>query len=198
MEKRCNNKIEDWVEALQKDDVKAFENLFGHFAKRLYYFAFGYLKCKEDAEEIVQDVFYKIWTNRKSLNPELSFKAYIFKIAYRRINELFVKAVQDKSFRHEIISTSLDFDNNLDERTDYHSLLELVDQTVSGLPPRQKEIFIKRKKEGLPVKEIALLLGISPSTVENHLNEAFKTIKKELSKEESMAGLLFFALFVKN
>lgn len=198
MEKRCNNKIEDWVEALQKNDVKAFENLFEHFAKRLYYFAFGYLKCKEDAEEIVQDVFCKIWTNRNSLNPELSFKAYIFKIAYRRINELLVKAVQDKSFRHEIISTSLDFDNNLDERTDYHSLLELVDRTVSGLPPRQKEIFIKRKKEGLPVKEIALLLNISSKTVENHLNEAFKTIKKELSKEEIIAGLLFFVLFVEN
>lgn len=196
MENRCNNKIEDWVEALQRDDVKAFEYLFSHFAKRLYYFAFGYLKCKEDAEEIVQDVFYKIWTNRKSLKPELSFKAYIFKIAYRRINELFVKAVQDKSYRQEIISTSLDFDDNLDERTDYHSLLELVDRTVSGLPPRQKEIFIKRKKEGLPVKEIASLLGISPKTVENHLNEAFKTIKKELSKEESIAGLLYFVLFV--
>jgi RNA polymerase sigma-70 factor (ECF subfamily) len=187
--------VQNWVSLLKEGDAKAFDQLFGHYSKRLYYFALGYLKSKEQAEEVVQDVFYKIWLNRESLKPELSFKAYIFKIAYRIIIELFQKIAQEQAYRHEIITTSLDFDNNLDERTDYHSLLELVDHIVSELPPRQKDIFTKRKKEGLSVKEIAVLLDIAPKTVENHLNEALKTIKSGLSKEK-VAGLLFYLLFI--
>jgi len=188
--------VQNWVGLLKEGDAKAFDLLFGHYSKRLYYFALGYLKSKADAEEIVQDVFYKIWENRKSLKPELSFKAYIFKIAYRKINELFLKITQEQLYRHEIISTSFDFDNNLENRIDYHSLLELVDKVVDELPPRQKEIFIKRRREGIPVKEIAVLLGIAPKTVENHLGEAIKTIKSYLIKEK-IAGLLFFSMFIR-
>lgn len=196
MVNESEEKVQIWVTLLKEGDAKAFDQLFGHYSKRLYYFTLGYLKSKEQAEEIVQDVFYKIWLNRESLKPELSFKAYIFKIAYRRITELFQKMAQEQAYRHEIISTSFDFDNNLDERSDYHSLLELVDRIVSELPPRQKEIFTKRKREGLAVKEIADLLDIAPKTVENHLNEALRTIKSGLSKEK-VAGLLFYFLFFK-
>jgi RNA polymerase sigma-70 factor (ECF subfamily) len=190
-------KVHIWVKLLREGDAKAFDQLFGCYSKRLYFFALGYLKSKEQAEEVVQDVFYKIWLNRESLRPELSFKAYIFKIAYRKIIELFQKIAQEQAYRHEIITTSLDFDNNLEERTDYHSLLELVDRIVSELPPRQKDVFTKRKKEGLSIKEIAVLLDIAPKTVENHLNEALKTIKSGLSKEK-VAGLLFYLLFINN
>ena len=196
MEVLTENMVRDWVTALKEDDANAFDQLFKQFAKRLYYFELGYLKSKADAEEIVQDVFYKIWENRKSLNPDLSFKAYIFKIAYRNINEAFRKLAQEQSYRHELIAVSLNFDNDLDERTDYHSLLCLVETIVNGLPPRQKDIFIMRKQQGMAVKEIANVLGITPKTVENHLTEALKTVKKGLMNEKA-AGMLFFFLFVK-
>lgn len=190
------NNVFEWVSALKDDDAKALDHLFGQYSKRLFYFALGYLKSKEEAEEIVQEVFYKIWQNRKSLNPELSFKAYIFKIAYRKITEVFRKLAQEQLYKHELIETSLICDNNTDDRTDYHSLLELVESIVNRLPPRQKEIFIKRKQLGLSVKEIAEILDIAPKTVENHLTEALRTIKNGLLKEKS-AGLLFYFLFVK-
>lgn len=196
MKYEADDIISEWVTALKEDDAKAFDHLFGQYSKRLYYFALGYLKSKEEAEEIVQEVFYKIWQNRKSLNPELSFKAYIFKIAYRKINEVFRKVSQEQLFRHELVDVFLESDNNLDERTDYHSLLELVDSITNNLPPRQKDIFIKRKQQGLSVNEIAEILNIAPKTVENHLTEALKKIKSGLMKEKS-AGLLFFFLFVK-
>lgn len=196
MENHAEDIIRDLVVALKRDDAEAFNKLFGQYAKRLYYFSLGYLKSKDEAEEIVQEVFFKIWENRKSLNPELSFKAYVFKIAYRRINEVFRKLAQEQNYRHEVIANSLDQDNNLDERTDYNSLLELLDSIVNKLPPRQKDIFIKRKQQGLPVNEIAQLLDIAPKTVENHLTEALKSIKSGLTQEGS-AGLLFFYMFVK-
>ncbi len=73
------------LSALKNDDVKAFDKLFSDYGKRLYYFALGYLKSKEEAEGVVQEVFLRIWRNRKQINPDLSFKAYIFKIAYHYV-----------------------------------------------------------------------------------------------------------------
>jgi RNA polymerase sigma-70 factor (ECF subfamily) len=196
MRSNAEDLVHDWVVALKDDDAEAFNNLFGQYAKRLFYFSLGYLKSKHEAEEIVQEVFFKIWENRKSLNPELSFKAYVFKIAYRRINEVFRKLAHEQMYRDEVILHLLAHDNNLEERSDYHSLLELVETIVSNLPPRQKDIFTKRKQQGMSVKEIAHALGIAPKTVENHLTEALKSIKSGLIKENT-AGLLFFSLFVK-
>jgi RNA polymerase sigma-70 factor (ECF subfamily) len=70
-------------------------------------------------------------------------------------------------------------------------LLEKVESLIQKLPARQREILLKRKKEGVPVKDIAAQLGISPKTVENHLTEAIKNLKNGLGKDE-ISGILFF------
>lgn len=184
-----------WVIDLTKSDQEAFRNLFREYAKRIFVFARGYLKSNEEAEEVVQEVFIKIWNVRASINTELSFKSYLFKITYNYIRELFLKKARENSYKNDILDSAIDFDTRTEEKIDYQSLLELVEQLIDRLPPRQKEIIILRKKHGLPVKEIAGLLDISHRTVEKHLSEALKTLKTELS-EEHVAGLLFFSLFL--
>jgi len=180
---------------LKEGHKEAFQNLFEEYGKRIFVFARGYLKSSEEAEEVVQEVFIKIWNIRSSINTELSFKSFLFKITYNYIRELFLKKSRENSYKHEILSLTVDFDNRTEERIDYHSLLERVEKLIDELPPRQKEVIILKKKQGLPVKEIATLLDISPRTVEKHLSEALKYLKRELS-EEHIAGLLFFSLFL--
>nr|WP_319571395.1 RNA polymerase sigma-70 factor [uncultured Draconibacterium sp.] len=184
-----------YLAALKNDDIKAFDNLFEEYGKRLYHFAYGYLKSKDDAEEIVQEVFLKVWRNRKQLKPDLSFKAYIFKIAYHQILEILKQINRRQAYRHEIIDESIFFNDDTNTRLNYQMLLEKVESLIQKLPSRQKEILLKRKKEGIPVKEIATQLGVSPKTVENHLTQALKSIKKDLGEEE-LSALLFFLLFV--
>lgn len=184
-----------WVISLTQGNQEAFRNLFGEYARRIFVFARGYLKSNEEAEEVVQEVFVKIWNVRASINTELSFKSYLFKITYNYIRELFLKKARENSYKHDLLDFAVDFDNRTEEKIDYQSLLELVEGLIDRLPPRQKEVIILKKKDGLPVKEIAVLLNISPRTVEKHLSEALKFLKTELS-EEHIAGLLFFSLFL--
>ncbi len=186
-----------WVSSLKKGDANAFDGLFQLFGKRLYHFSLGYLKSKPEAEEVVQEVFMKIWHNRSSLNPELSFNAYLFKIAYRQIAEKFRRISQEKKYLHEIASETLTFSEEMDERTNYQSLLCLVEKLIDRLPPRQKEILVLRRIEGLSVNDIAQRLEIAPKTVEHHITEAIKNVKSGLD-QGSIAGLLFFVLFLKN
>lgn len=182
------------MSALKNGEIKAFDKLFADYGKRLYHFAHGYLKSKEEAEGLVQEVFLRIWKNRDNLNPDLSFKAYIFKIAYHIILELIEKSYRQKVYQHQLLVEAIEFTDETNERLNYQMMLEKVESLIQKLPSRQKEILLKRKKEEIPVKEIAEQLGISPKTVENHLTEAIKNLKNGLGKED-ISMLLYFFFF---
>jgi len=183
------------VQNLRQGDVKAFDNLFNKYSPRLYNFSVKYLKSAEEAEEVVQEVFLYIWDKKEGLKPDNSFNAYIFTIAYNIIKKYFIKKSRDNAFKDELLYALFKQENNLDQIIDYKFLLEKVELIIDYLPNRRKEIFIKRKYDGLSVKQIADELGISPNTVENQLASAQKQIKDELKKEK-LAGLLFFMLFI--
>jgi RNA polymerase sigma-70 factor (ECF subfamily) len=185
------------VVALKNGDVNAFNKLFSVYGVRLFSFANGYLKSKYESEEIVQEVFVILWRKRKDLNPELSFKSYLFKIAYHLILEAFKKIAKQEQYKHELLDHTFHSSTNFDERLDYQNLLEKVEKIINELPPRQQQIFILRKKEGIAVKEIARQLNISPKTVENHITEAVKKIKNKLNYKE-YNSLLLYCFFCSN
>ena len=132
---------------------------------------------------MVQEVFLRIWRNREKLKPDLSFRAYLFKIAYHQILEILKQNNCDIVFRHLILEEADCLNNDMNERLNYQCVIEKVDYLIAQLPPRQREIVILRKKEGVPVKEIAHRLDISPKTVENHLTEALKKLKQGVGED---------------
>ncbi|MDX9881781.1 MAG: RNA polymerase sigma-70 factor [Prolixibacteraceae bacterium] len=183
------------VKNLREGDVKAFDDLFKKYSPRLYNFSVKYLKSDEEAEEVVQEVFLYIWEKRDGLKPDSSFNAYLFTIAHNIIKKHFIKKSRENTFKDALIYEFLKQENNLDQLIDYKFLLEKVESIIDVLPVRRKEIFIRRKYDGLPVRQIADELSISPNTVENQLATAQKQILSELKKEK-LAGLLFFTLFI--
>lgn len=192
---KSKNKVIKLVHLLRKGDTNAFDELFALYGERLYGFVYGYLKVREEAEEVVQEVFLVIWRNRKNLKPEYSFKAYLFKIAYHRILEHFEYVSRQQEYVHHIVEEAVEFSDDVDERLNYQMLLDKVERCIEQLPPRQKEILVKKRKEGYAVKDIARELGISPKTVENHLSEALKKLKCELGiKNVSAILLLVFGI----
>lgn len=183
------------VRNLKNGDIKAFDDLFNKYSQRLYNFANKYLKSEEEAEDVIQEVFLYIWEKREGLKPEDSFNGYLFTIVHNIIKKRFNKKSRDNAFKDDLIYELLQQENNLDRVIDYKFLLEKVETIINALPPRRRDIFIKRKYYGLSIKQIAEEFGISPNTVENQLAAGQKQILSELQKEK-LAGILFFMLFV--
>jgi RNA polymerase sigma-70 factor (ECF subfamily) len=181
------------IESLQKGDLEAYDSIFRKYGSRLYGFALKYLRSEEEAEELVQDVFLKVWENRKNLKGE-SLQAYLFTLSYHNMCRLFRKRTCHEKLVKELTDTSSG-SFTIEEKIDYQSVLEQVDQLIEKLPPRQKTIFIKSRKEGKSTKEIAAELDLVPGTVDNQISEALKFIRKHLGN--NFALLLFFSFFLK-
>ena len=182
------------VEKLKKGDVEAFDQIFKKYGDRLFGFALNYLKSKEEAEGLVQDVFLKLWENRKNLKKGSSLKSYLFTITYHNMCGLFRKKQILEKFKGEIAFTE-NQSVNLEEQLEYRSTLEHVDQLIEKLPAKQKMIFIKSRKEGKSTKEIADEMNLVIGTVDNQISAALKFLRKNLSAN-NFALLLFFAIFI--
>ncbi len=183
------------IKKLKKDDLEAFNQIFYNYSSKLYHFAYSYLKSKEEAEELVQDVFYKIWEKRKDIKEEFQFRSYLFSIAFNQIK----KSFRSKALLNKYLASGQPDDSNsgmVNQDVNYSSLKSLVEKLVDAMPEKRREVFRKSRFEGKNAKEISAEMNLSQSTVENHLLQALNFLRKHLN-EENMAGLLFFWLFLK-
>ena len=181
------------VKNLSKGNLLAFNTLYEEYSGRLYRFAFGYFKSEVEAEELVQEVFTTIWEKRADLKEELSFKSFLFTIAFNLIRKHF----RTKAYMSEYLKTGMsdDLDMQTSQKITYDSLYQFITELVNQLPARRKEIFIKSRFNGLTIKEISEEMKISHKTVENQLTDALKFIRTNLNKE-SISGILFLILFI--
>jgi len=182
------------AERLQKGDVEAFDLIYEKYSGKLYAFGLKYLRSTDDAEELVQSVFLKLWENHKNLRKESSFKSYLFTIAYNDICKLFRKRNYEQTFINDTLYENSQSSSEVEESINYQSVMERVLQIVDKLPERQKNIFLKSRQEGKSTKEIAEEVNLSPGTVDNYISESLKFIRIHLHKE-NIPVLLFLSLF---
>jgi RNA polymerase sigma-70 factor (ECF subfamily) len=182
------------VKKLKSGDLNAFNQLFNAYSSKLYHFAYGYLKSKSEAEELVQETFCKIWERKNDIKEEFQFRSYLFTIAFNHIKKQFRSKALLSKYMELTGSNSPEY-SQIQEDVNYPSLKRLVDRLVDEMPERRKTVFIKSRYEGKSAMDIATEMKISKSTVENHLNQALRYLRKYLN-EENIAGGLFFCLFL--
>ncbi len=183
------------VQLLQKGNVAAFDSLFEIYSPKLFGFALKYFKTETDAEELVQEVFVKVWENRQTLKSELSFKSYLFTIALNQIRKHFNKKATSLRYLESLQNEPEFTDNQSINDDNYESVLTQINLIIEQMPSRRREIFIKSKLEGKSSKEIAAELNISAGTVDNQVSEALRFIRAHL-RTNNLALLLFAVLFV--
>ena len=184
------------VKLLKKGDMKAFDIIYKKYSKRLYGFVFRYVKQEADTEEIVQDVFIKIWKSREKIDVYSSFESFLFTIAHNAtVNLLKKRATEQKYVEHVKSLQNLEKAYELTDEIHYKELKQKLQGFLNELSPRQKEIFQLSREEGLSNTEIAKKLGISVQTVKNHLVTALSFLKSKLDNGLLISGL-FISLFL--
>lgn len=176
----------DLILLLKRGDQSAFTALYRQYWKQVYNFSRLYLSGKEDAEEVVQEVFIKIWEMREFIREDGSFKGLLFIITRNFIFNRNRKKI-NKDFYKVTLLTALEKSYSVEEEIEAADLREYIDRLIDDLPPRRREIFNLSRKEQMSYKEIADYLNISEKTVENQISEAIKYLKK---------NILLFLLFI--
>jgi len=169
------------VSNLREGNILSFDHIFNKYNKKVYYFALSYLKNKEEAEDIVQEVFMNLWRCRSQINEYYNFSSYLFKITFNTICKKFRKQASDKRQLEEVLSTAIREDNSTNIDIEYKSLLETTSIFIEKMPSRQKEIFLLSLDEKLSNEEIAAQLKISKKSVDNYIGMARTSLRNFLS-----------------
>lgn len=164
---------------LKQSNKDAFTTLYNRYWKQVYNFSRLYLTSQSVAEEVVQEVFIKVWESRDFVREEDNFKGLLFIITRNLIFNLHRKSVNEDFYRMTVLSAMED-SYDIEEEIETKNLSEYIDLLIAELPPRRREIFILSRKEHKSYKEIALLLDISEKTVENQISEALKYLRKNI------------------
>lgn len=170
-------------------DRAAFEALFRLHYRPLCAFAMGYLKDGDKAEDLVQDLFFRLWLDREKVNITTSTKAYLYASVRNRCLNAVKAGSRMRVLNEEVDDRSADDDRTEDEHTER---IARVQSAIEALPEERRKVFKLSRYEGLKYHEIAARLGISVKTVENQMGSALKTLRTELKDLVPLLPWLFW------
>ena len=180
------------VKALKNGDKVAFEKIFHMYHKQLYYFCYSFLNQKEDAENITQDVFVKLWIKRATLDCDKSFSAFLFTMTKNRALNHIRTTIHQQIFVNQLLDNSFEDYCQTDRQVSFNEVKRNLNELITQLPPKRKEIFLLSREKGLSHKEISKHLGVSVHTVESQMSKALKFIRNGLKDFAQTFLLLFF------
>ena len=165
--------------ALKAGDSKAFESLYKQNWRRVYNFTNLYNTSSVEVEEIVQEVFIKLWEGRDLIDENKNLEGYLF-IITRNLIFNNSRRFFNEAFYQLTVLEAMGESYNIEEELAASDLRNQLDALLEKLSPRQREVFILSREEHLTYKEIAARLQISEKTVERHIGDALKFLKKNL------------------
>lgn len=187
----------DTILRIKLGDAESYERMFLRYYPRFRVFVLRFVQDEATAEDILQNIFLKIWINRHTLREDQSMTAYIFVLAR---NEVF----QWMRYRHNHQITPFELVNDqlasismpgVDSEYDYSELEERLKKAVDGLPSKRREIFRMNRYEFKSAKEIAAIKGISIRTVEKQIELSLRHIRAEVGPE-TLALFIILKYFI--
>jgi RNA polymerase sigma-70 factor (ECF subfamily) len=171
------------IRRIRQGDIQQFETLFRYSYVSLVRYAKKLIKDHDTAEEIVQDLFFRLWQNKENINIESSLNGYLFRSVHNRClhfiehQKVILKHSAEMSFGPEEMSV------NPDDVMNYKELQEKIARILERLPEKCGKIFCMSRFEGLKYSEIAEKLSVSVKTVEANMGRALKEFRKALIEQ---------------
>jgi len=185
------------IQGLKNGSYTDFKILYKEFSGNLFGFVYSLTKSESITKDIVQETFIKVWLNRENIDPQMSFKSYLYKIAKNNIIDDFRKQINSPVFEDYMEycdNPHLSNLENIELQLDLDTFIKQLNVVKEKLTLRQREIFELCKEQGLSSSEVAEKLNLSEQTVYNTLSLVMKILKKELSYS-SFLSALFLTFF---
>lgn len=178
-------------------DEKAFRSLFEKHHPKLGGYVFRLTNSYELTQEIVQDAFLKIWSNRHTLREISNFDAYLFTIArnhtFNVLKQIAREQVRKKAWEQ---TQETELSVLAEELGSYKETSAIIQKAIEQLPPRQKDVFTLSREEGLTHEQISERLGIALETVKKHMVLALKAIRAYVSTHTISLFIFFIKLIL--
>lgn len=182
----------DLIEGLQRREERAFRTLVEQYQDRIYNTVLGLVQCAEDAEDLAQEVFIKVWQSIGSFKREAQLGTWLYRIAVTQALDF--KRKQQRQKRGGLLVSLFSRHETDPEAPDFHhpgvaaekkEASALLFRAIQALPENQQAAFVLQKLEGLSQDQIAAVLDTSVSSVESLLHRAKQNLRKELGKRMS-------------
>lgn len=181
---------------LQQGDSDAFLALYNHYHSALYHYILRFVKSPAIAEDVLQDVFLKIWEIKNRINPELSFKAYLYRICRNSVFKLLKKMAVDENLRVEVMQQLTQSVADADLKLLWQQYESILQTAINNLSPQRQKVFRLCREEGKTYEQVANELGISRNTVKEHMVLAMKLIKEHFEQYgDASTSYLFMITF---
>lgn len=179
---------------VSEGDEKAFRILFDRYWDNIYGVAFAFTKSKMIAEEMVQDIFLKIWIKKDLLNSIQKIDAYLFRVAKNHIYNELRKKIKEEPFNEHIINYFREIGNSPEQLLIFKESEKLVNLAIENLPARQQLVYRLGREQGMSQDEISEKLQISKNTIKRHMNQALKSIRQFFLQHSD--GNFYLFLFI--
>jgi RNA polymerase sigma-70 factor (ECF subfamily) len=182
------------LQQIAKGDESAFRLLFNEHCQNIYGVAYMFTKSAPIAEDMIQEIFMKLWIKREQLPKVENFRNYLFIIARNHIFNELKKRSTDILFTNHLFEYFHDTKETPEKKLLQKEAEQIIGGIIERLPQQQKMIYRLSREEGLSRNEMADRLGIAPNTVRNHLARALEMIRHELQRDVN--GLLLWICLI--
>lgn len=180
---------------LKQGNEQAFEKIYKSYSSRLFGNVFKMVKSETTTQEILQDVFIKIWSNRDSIDLDKSFRSYLFRIAENKVYDFFRKASRDKKIQAQLFAAATEEYEHIETMIHKKENDLLLKKAIDSLSPQRQQIFKLIKLDNKSYEEVSRQLGISVSTISDHIVKANKAIREFIFTHNDMTIIVFCFLF---
>jgi RNA polymerase sigma-70 factor (family 1) len=180
------------LELLRNNDQQAFTGLYDRYYQKIYRHIFSLVQLTELTEDVVHEVFMKVWEMRANFEIKVNFNSYIYRMAHNKAIDLTRRIASDKKMRDHLLdryqSVFQDFSRTEAELERIDALVELA---LESLPNKRRKVYELIRQQGHSYEEVAAMLGISTSTVRDHLVKAAAALRTFLAERGELAVTLF-------
>ena len=174
---------EDLLALLRTNDKLAFAELYNRYHVRVYRYLEGIVKVPEQAEDLVHEVFLKLWEVREKLNVQRDFSSYLFRMCHNKACDVLRKTANDRNLRSKLLhyyETGVDIPEW--STADLHRYDNLVEEALNELTPARRKVYELCKKQGKSYAEAAHELNVSMNTVKDHMKFTLAQLRQFVQK----------------